>query len=268
MWDCFVKDRESLGSAGVFAECEDPAEVEKFDWPNPDYLDFSAPLNRCKYAYESGLAVIGGMWCPFFHVLSDFFGMENYFVKMYTDKEVVHAVTSHVVDFYTETNKRFLALAGKYLEAGFFGNDFGTQLDLMISIESFDEFLYPYLKKIIASFKNAGLRLAFHSCGSVNRIIPRMIDAGIDILHPLQALAKDMDAEKLEKEYGKDLIFMGGIDTQQLLPFGSPQDVREEVLRLRGIFGDHFIVSPSHEALLPNVRFENVVAMSKAAKEQ
>ena len=267
MWDCFIKDRESLGSAGVFAECEDPSEVEKFDWPNPDYLDFSAPLSRCKYAHEQGLAIIGGMWCPFFHVLCDFFGMENYFVKMYTDKEVVHAVTSRVVDFYVETNKRFLTLAGEYLEAGFFGNDLGTQLDLMISVESFDEFLLPYLKRIAATIENAGLHVAMHSCGSIDRIIPRLIDMGVEILHPIQALAKNMDAVSLEKKYGKDLIFMGGVDTQQLLPFGSPRDVREEVLRLRGIFGDHFIVSPSHEALLPNVPFENVAAMSKAAKE-
>ena len=267
MWDCFVKGRESLGSGGIFAECENATEVEKFDWPNPDYLDFSASLNRCKLAYDKGLAIIGGMWCPFFHVVSDFFGMENYFVKMHTDKEVVHAVTSHVVDFYVETNKRFLSLTGKYLEAGFFGNDLGTQLDLMISTECFDEFLLPYLKRIVATIQEAGLRVAFHCCGAIDKIIPSMIDMGVEILHPLQALASNMDAKSLEEKYGKDLIFMGGVDTQQLLPFGSPQDVREEVLRLRDIFGDHFIVSPSHEALLPNVPLENVLAMSKAAKE-
>ena len=76
IWDCFPKERESLGTAGVFAECESVAEVEAFPWPNPDYLDFSEPLRRVKYAYEKGLAVFGGMWCPFFHVVGDFFGME------------------------------------------------------------------------------------------------------------------------------------------------------------------------------------------------
>jgi uroporphyrinogen decarboxylase len=87
------------------------------------------------------------------------------------------------------------------------------------------------------------------------------------VLHPLQALAKNMEAKNLETQYGKDLIFMGGVDTQQLLPFGKKEQIREEVLRLRDIFKDHFIVSPSHEALLPNVPFENAMAMSKAAKE-
>ena len=267
MWDCFLKTRESLGEVGIFSECDDIAEVEKFEWPNPDYLDFSATLQRCQFAYEQGFAIIGGMWCPFFHIVSDFFGMENYFMKMYTDKEIVHSVTSHVVDFLVETNRRFFAHAAQYLEAGFFGNDFGTQRDLMISPELFDEFLLPYLKRIIATITDAGLKTAFHCCGAVDRIIPRLIDSGVEILHPLQALAAGMDAQSLEKKYGRDLVFMGGVDTQQLLTFGSPNDVREEVLRLRDIFTDHYIVSPSHEALLPNIPLENVIAMSKAAKE-
>jgi uroporphyrinogen decarboxylase len=267
MWDCFAKGRTSLGSAGIFAECTDVAEVEAFDWPNPDYLDFSIPVQRTKEAYNRGLSVFGGMWSPFFHVLCDFFGMENYFMKMLTDKAIVHAVTQHVVDFYIETNTRYLELVKDYIDAGFFGSDVGSQYSMMIDMDSFDEFLLPNIKRIIAPIKNAGLTVAYHSCGAVDSIIPQLIDAGIDLLHPLQALATGMDAVSLEKKYGKDLIFMGGVDTQQLLPFKSPKEVREEVLRLRDIFGDHFIVSPSHEALLANVPFENVVAMSKAAKE-
>ena len=267
MWDCFENHRESLGSAGRFANCEDVNEVERFDWPNPDYLDISGVVEDTKYAYEQGLAVFGGMWCPFFHIVSDFFGMENYFVKMYTDPEVVHAVTRHVVDFLLETNRRCLDATAPYLTAGFFGNDFGTQRGLMISPECFDEFLLPYMREIIATIKDHNLRVAMHSCGSIDVIIPRLLDAGVEILHPLQALAKGMDAENLARKYGGKVTFMGGVDTQQLLPFGTKEQVREEVLRLRDTFKGDFIVSPSHEALLPNVPFNNVVAMSRAAKE-
>lgn len=92
----------------MFAECEDVAEVEAFDWPDPKYMDFSTVIENTKAAYESGMAVFGGMWCPFFHILCDFFGMENYFVKMYTDPEVVQAVTRHIVDFLVETNRSCL----------------------------------------------------------------------------------------------------------------------------------------------------------------
>ena len=88
MWDCFNEKHVSLGTGGIFADCEDVEEIEAFDWPNPDYLDMTATLEDTRYAWEQGLAVFGGMWCPFFHVMCDFFGMENYFVKMYTDPEV------------------------------------------------------------------------------------------------------------------------------------------------------------------------------------
>lgn len=267
MWDCFPNGRASLNAPGVFAECEDLKEVERFPWPNPDYLDYSNTVRLTKEAYGKGLAVFGGMWCPFFHIVSDFFGMENYFIKMYTDPKVVHAVTRHVVDFLLETNKRYLALTKDYLSAGFFGNDLGTQVSTLISEESFDEFIYPYIKEIIGTVKDAGLPVAMHSCGAIEPLIPKLIDAGVDILHPLQAKARGMDAKNLADKYGGKICFMGGVDTQELLPFGTAQEVREEVLRLRDIFKGDFIVSPSHEALLPNVPFENVLAMARAAKE-
>jgi Uroporphyrinogen-III decarboxylase len=267
MWDCFKDKRHSLNEAGVFAECDDVADVEKFEWPNPAYLDITSVIEECKSAYEKGLAVFGGMWCPFFHIVSDFFGMENYFVKMYTDPEVVQAVTRHVVDFLLETNKSVLNACAPYLSAGFFGNDLGTQISLLISPENFDKFILPYIQEIISVIKSFNLKAAMHSCGSVDMIIPRLIDAGVDILHPLQAKAKGMDAKNLAKKYGGRIAFMGGVDTQELLPFGTKEQVREEVLRLRDVFKDGYIVSPSHEALLPNVPYENVLTMSGAAKE-
>lgn len=266
MWDCYPNGRSSLSAPGVFAECESVDEVEKFPWPNPDYMDFSSIVQQSKAAYDQGFAVFGGMWSPFFHVVADFFGMENYFVKMYTDPEVVHAVTTHVVDFYVETNRRCFAQTKQYLSAGFFGNDLGTQISMMIGLESYDEFLQPYIQKIIATVKEAQLPVALHSCGAIEPLIPRMIEAGVDILHPLQAKAHGMEAEVLARKYGGKLIFMGGVDTQQLLPCGTPQEVYDEVMRLRDLFRDDFIVSPSHEALLPDVPLENVIAMSQAAK--
>lgn len=267
LWDCFPNGRPTLNTPGVFGDCEDVDEVEAFPWPDPKYMDFTSVIENTKTAYESGLAVFGGMWCPFFHIMCDFFGMENYFVKMYTDPEVVHAATRHVVDFLVETNRILLKETAPYLSAGFFGNDLGTQLSTLIGLDQFDEFVLPSTIRIIETIKEAGLPVCLHSCGAIDGVIPRLIDAGVDILHPLQALAKNMDAKNLAAKYKNKLVFMGGVDTQQLLPFGTPAQVRDEVLRLRDVFGDNYIVSPSHEALLPNVPFENVLAMSKAAKE-
>lgn len=267
MWDVHGgKKRTSLNQPGVFAETTDISEIDNFDWPNPDYLDLTPVRDDVKYAVDNGIAAFGGMWCPFWHTVADFFGMENYFIKMYTDPDIVQAVTERVVDFYMETNRRCLDEMSEYLVAGFFGNDLGSQLDLMVSYEMLDKFVFPYYQKIIDLIKSKGLKVAHHSCGAISSIIPKLIDMGVDILHPLQALAPKMDAQSL-KQYKDDIIFMGGIDTQQLLPFGTPEEVADEVRRVKDILGPGYIISPSHEALLKNVPVKNVIAMSEAAKE-
>jgi|GEM_PF-6266392 len=102
---------------------------------------------------------------------------------------------------------------------------------------------------------------------AIERTIPALLDAGVDALHPLQALTKGMDAETLARKYKGDVVFIGGVDTQQLLPFGTPDEVRTEVRRLKQVFGPQFVVSPSHEALLPNVSAENLRAMAETAQE-
>lgn len=268
LWDFYGgKERKHLTQPGVFGECEDPAEVEAFEWPDPDYLDFTTTLKNVKEANEEGLAVFGGMWMPFFHIACDFFGMENYFVKMYTHPEVVTAVTEKIVTFYLEANRRCLEVMGDELVAGFFGNDFGSQLDLLIAPEIMEQFIFPYYQKMVDQIKSFGLKVVVHSCGAIDRIIPRLISTGIDALHPLQAKAAGMDAESLTGKYQGQITFIGGVDTQDLLPFGTPGDVKAEVYRLREVFGQQFIVSPSHEALLINVSPENVIAMSEAARD-
>jgi uroporphyrinogen decarboxylase len=261
------KKRESLSQAGVFADCEDSKEVENFEWPDPDYLDFSSTIADIEEAAVSNMAIFGGMWMPFFHVIADFFGMDNYFIKMYTNPEIVDAVTERVVNFYLEANKRCLDLMANKLDAVFFGNDFGSQDDLLISPQAFDRFILPSIKRIIEQVKSYNLKVVVHSCGAISRIIPRLIDAGIDGLHPLQAKAKGMEATKLAKEFKNGLVFIGGVDTQELLPYGSPEEVKKEVMRLKKVFGERYIVSPSHEALLPNVSIENVIAMREAVDE-
>jgi uroporphyrinogen decarboxylase len=268
MWDVTGgKKKESLNDPGIFGNCEDVKKIEKFNWPDPKYLDFKSTIENIDEARAAGLAVLGGMWCPFFHVMADFFGMENYFFKMYSNPEVIEAATERIIDFYLAANKRVIEEMGDKIDAFFFGNDFGSQCDLMISPEMFDKFIKPYFKKIINQLKFYNKKVVLHSCGSIIRIIPELIELGIDGLHPLQAKAKGMDAENLVKEFGNSIVFIGGVDTQELLPFKTPKEVREEVLRLKKIFKQGFIISPSHEAILPHVKIENVIAMSEAATE-
>ena len=267
MWDCYGgKERLSLTQPGVFADVEDVAEIEAFDWPDPALINFDEVHNNVVAAYNEGFAVFGGMWSPFFHVMSDFFGMDNYFMKMYTDPDVVIAATERIVDFYLEANELCLSRMSKYLTAGFFGNDLGSQLNMMMSPECYKKFILPYLTKIVNLIKKHELPVAIHMCGAISSIIPSLVDMGVDVLHPIQAKACGMEPDKLQREFGNDLVFMGGVDTQELLPFKTVRDVELKVEELRKIFGPNFIVSPCHECILPNVSLDKVMAMSKSAK--
>jgi len=96
-------------------------------------------------------------------------------------------------------------------------------------------------------------------------VIPDLIELGVDVIHPIQALARGMAAAELKQTFGDQVSFCGGLDTQVLLSNGTPQQVREEVFRLRKIFPTGLIISPSHEALLPDVSPANVAAMFEAA---
>ncbi|MDR1566527.1 MAG: hypothetical protein LBS48_04485 [Treponema sp.] len=259
------KKRTSLSEPGVFAETEDIPEVERFLWPKIEYVDFSETLREIDRTVAAGQAVLSGSWSCFYHVACDFFGMENYFMKMHTDPAVVDAVTRHIVDFYLEANEVLFKQAGDKIDAFFFGNDFGSQLDLLISPEHFDRFVMPYLREFADQAHRHNYNVVLHSCGSIDRVIPRLIDAGVEVLHPIQAMAKNMGAESLAKKYNNKIVFMGGVDTQRLLPFGKPGEVTREVGRLRELFGPNFLVSPSHESILPNVSPENIAAMAEAA---
>ena len=261
------KKRSSLGEAGIFADTEDIAEVEAFNWPEIKYIDFTETLEEIDRTIAAGQAVLSGSWSKFYHDACDFFGMENYFIKMHTDPLVVDAVTRHIVDFYLEVNEKLFLLAGDKIDAFFFGNDFGSQLDLLISPEYFDRFVMPYFREFTDQAHRHGYKVVLHSCGAIDRVINRLIDAGVEVLHPIQARAKNMDAESLARKYNGKIVFMGGVDTQRILPFGTADDVRSEVRRLKKLFGPNYIVSPSHESLLPNVPPENLAAMAEAAIE-
>ena len=262
MWQI---SKKAHGEAGPLASCTTVEEVDAFDWPDPDYCDFAEGLAALRAAGPFYRA--SGMWCPFYHVVMDLFGMEGYFVKMYTHPEVVEAATRHVCEFYLETNERFFAKAKREVDGFFFGNDFGTQLDLMISPAMFDRFVMPWFRRFTQQGHAHGYQVILHSCGAIHKVIGRLIEAGVNALHPLQARAADMHAESLAREFGGRIAFLGGVDTQHLLVHGSPDDVRTDVARIKRLLGPCLVVSPSHEAILPNVPPQNVFAMAEAATQ-
>jgi len=253
------------GQAGPLAEAESLKDVESFPWPDPKYLHFDDCMRALEA--EKNHYRASGFWTSFYHNIMDLFGMEQYMVYMYERPHIVEAVTDRVCSFYYEANERFFRAAKGLMEGFFFGNDFGTQLDLICSPEHFDRFILPWFRRFTDQGHRHGLQVILHSCGAIHRVIDRLIDAGVDCLHPLQARAAHMDAETLSRDYRGRIAFLGGIDTQELLVRANPAEVKEEVRRVKRLLGPRLIVSPSHEALLVNVPPQNIVAMAEAAVE-
>lgn len=253
---------DTLSAGGCFENAETVAEIEAYPWPDAKYCDFGDIYAQIDKHQDK--MVCTGLWSPFFHVLAAFFGMEKYFINIYEAPKLVEAATELMTDYYVAANEKFFSGLGDRADVMFFGNDFGTQLDLFISPENFRRFVLPSFKRLTAVGKKYGKKVMLHSCGSIYRVIPDLIDAGVDILHPIQAQAAGMSAADLA-QYKNDLAFVGGIDAQSFLVNATPQQISDEVLRVREILGPNIVISPSHEEILPNVPAANMLAMSRTA---
>lgn len=146
------------------------------------------------------------------------------------------------------------------------GDDLGFQTSTFFSEGMFKELLLPYLKRLFRVYKDAGKKIAYHSCGNITRMIPHLIEAGVDVLEPVQPC---MDLKYLKEAFGRDLIFWGGIDTQSVLPHGTPAEVREHVrfvIRTLGR-GGGLIIGPSQE-IMSDIPIGNIVAMVETIREE
>ena len=258
-------DHRTLTAEGCFADCEDISEVDDFDWPEPEkYMD-PALCRAAVDAVPDGKCAMAMMWSAHFQDALAAFGMENAMVKMITDPEIYEAVDARLVDFYLRAGKVFYEATRGKLHAVLIGNDMGGQNCLMLSPEMIRRFVLPGARKLIEQAKSYGLKVIYHSCGAIEPIIPDLIDAGVDAIHPIQALAKGMSAEELHAKYAGKVSFCGGVDTQQLLVHGTKEQVYHRVSELRSLFPTGLIVSPSHEAILTDVDPANVRAVFEAA---
>lgn len=185
--------------------------------------------------------------------------------------DYVKGIFERQVEIAIENLKRIYAVVGNKVNAMFIcGTDFGTQSSTFCSPEQFDELWLPYYKKVNDWIhENTQWKTFKHSCGAVEPFLDNFIRAGFDIINPVQINAEGMDPKKLKEKYGRDLTFWGGgVDTQHVLPFGKPTEVREQVLQNCEIFSKDggFVFNPVHN-IQANVPVENVVAMLEAIKE-
>ena len=249
------------------ANVETIADIEKHKFPDPDEWDVKITDEDLKNT--NGYCVIGGSWAPFFHDSMELMGMERFFIEMYMEPELVDAIVEKTFGFYYEVSKRMFEANPGVIDFHFFGNDFGSQRALLFAPEKWRKFFKPRIAKLIELAHMHGIKAGLHSCGDIHEIFSDFIDIGMDVINPIQVNAENMDPLKLKKEYGKDIVFFGGIDENEILLHASEQKVREETRRIIDILGSDgkYIVAASHDYLLPQIPACNIVAMFDEARK-
>ncbi len=220
-------------------------------------------------SYGGRYAILGGDWSPFWHDAIDFFGMENLYVNMYEQPDLVDTLMQHMVDYYAAVSRNIFDAAADAIDIFFIGNDFGSQTGPLMGPDLFDKFIMPHLRRLIELGHSYGLKVMLHCCGGIAPLIPPMIEAGLDGLHAVQPSCRGMDLRKLKADFGDRILFNGAIDSHHVLIEGTPASVREDTRQVLRIMmpGGGFVAGASHDTILEETPVENVLAMFDAIRE-
>jgi uroporphyrinogen decarboxylase len=259
-------DQRTLTAPGFFEDYSEVADVEKFDWPDPaKYLDREESRRRAASAPPDRIKM-GILWSAHFQDACSAFGMEKALIVMLSNPEMFRAVIDRITNFYLKANEIFYESTKGMLDAILIGNDFGSQTNLMVDRNSLREYVFPGTKKLIDQAKSYGLTVMHHSCGSIFPLIQDLADLGANIIHPIQALANQMSAPNLKRHFNRKVAFCGGVDAQNLLVKGNPEEIIQKVAEIKELFPTGLIISPSHEAILPDIPPANIKALFSAVK--
>jgi uroporphyrinogen decarboxylase len=249
------------------AQFETVEEIEKhYQWPGPEWWDYSTIPNQVE-GHEDAI-IIGGGSEPFMDYKEQLRGPERAYMDLIDKPEIVHYCLDKLYGLcYEKTRRIFEAIPGMVF-ASFVAEDLGTQENLLCAPKHIREFFIPRMKRMIDLVHGAGAYVLHHSDGAIREILPDMVEAGIDLLNPVQWRCRGMGREGLKRDFGDEVVFHGGVDNQYTLAFGTPEEVRQEVaenIRILGK-GGGYILGPCHNIQVISPP-ENIVAMYRAGYE-
>jgi len=244
------------------------------DYPFPDPMDdarFENLRAQAEAAVAQGKAVaLAGPCAGIAEVCSWLRGYEAYYIDLALNQDYVATMLDRLVDFKSAYWERALAEIGHMVDVVVEADDLGGQNAPLMSPRTYRTLIQPRHRRLFSFIKDqAPVKVFYHSCGAVRRLIPDLIEAGIDILNPVQISAADMDLHKLKQEFGRDLVFWGGgVDTQGVLGTATPDEVRSHVRQnIEALApGGGFVFATVHD-IQANVPPENIMAMWEAWQE-
>jgi uroporphyrinogen decarboxylase len=242
-------------------------ELANYDFPIPALPARWQALDGLLAQYGSSHCIAADMSSNLFEIGFHLRGMERWLTDLVSDPRLVEELLERLQGFDLEVAR--LAVK-RQVGVVWLGSDIASQRGMIISPALWRRLFKPRMAQLIAAIKGAApqMLVAYHSCGAIRPVIPDLIEVGVDILNPIQPLAKDMSPREIKRDFGAALTLHGALDVQQLMPYGTPAQVRDQVCRLMDALapGGGYIFGPAH-ALQPDVPLANIEAMLSAARE-
>lgn len=230
-----------------------------FTWPQADWFDYSNLEKQIRGKEHRPVRAGGSEPFMFYKNMR---GEEQAYLDLMINPDIVEYCLQKLYDFaYEWTSRIYEALPGK-VHITFVAEDLGSQTSMMYTPDQVRQFFIPHMKRMIELVHQAGAYAFNHSDGAIRPIIPDLIEAGFDALNPIQYRCTGMDREGLKRDFGDQLIFHGAVENQEILPFGTTEDVRREVRENLDILGagGGYILAPCHN-IQANTPIENVIAL-------
>ncbi len=267
-WGC--KWKYFRNPSGSYTEViERPLENEKkldsYKIPDPYNEKRYEPSRQIIEKYGKDYWIVGAIPCTIFEVSWGLRGLDKFMMDMLSNKDFAHTLMDKVMEFPLVVGKKLIELGVDMLWTG---DDVGMQTGMMISLALWREYFKPRYAKLYSEFKklNPRIKIAYHSCGNCEAVLDEMHEIGLNVINPIQPGA--MDPVHIKKRYGKKLALWGTLDEQNILPFGTLDEVKAEVKRLMKNCapGGGFVLAPAHN-IQADTSVENILAFYKAAKE-
>ncbi|MCL4418362.1 MAG: hypothetical protein M1365_17040 [Actinobacteria bacterium] len=249
-------------------------EIKKYKFPDPQDSSRTKGLaNELQNYLDENLNYIISLSQSYGGILETALwlrGFMDFYIDIASNSRECRFLLDSITEYFIEWNSNYLKAVDGKVDILAVGDDYGMQDRTIMSPEIWRKQIKPRYQKMIKNIKSKyqDLKWFHHTCGSVFPIIGDMIEIGVDILNPIQPTALDMQPEKLKKTFGNNIIFHGGIDIQKLLPFGKPDEIRNEVKRVINILSENggYIAAPSHniQALTP---VENIIALYETVND-
>ena len=255
---------------GPLQRLEDPAPacLEHYTWPDPANPARNRGLREWAAALHEGgdTAVVLNLGVGPVHQGQYLRGYAEWLADLLERPAFAEALLDLTADFWIQAAVRALEETAPFVDLVCFGDDIGTQRAPLMRPALYRQLVKPRHRRMMEAVKRFAKPVVFHTCGAVYPLIPDLIEIGIDALNPVQVSAAGMDAGRLKREFGGSLAFWGAIDTQRVLPWQTPDQVRQEVARRIAELGEGggYVLSAVHN-IQAEVPPENVVAMYEAA---